>query len=94
MTVDPIERLNLAFAASAVAASFVWATPVFALSLAVGAALEAFNFRGLLRSSPVPSSGARSRAAARGSASTDCASACSVIGIGSPCTSAPTRWVC
>ncbi|MGH0029156.1 MAG: hypothetical protein ACQGVC_05165 [Myxococcota bacterium] len=50
MTVDPIERLNLTLAASAVAASFVWATPVFAASLAAGAALEAFNFRGLLRS--------------------------------------------
>lgn len=50
MTVDPIERLNLAFAASAVAASLLWASPVFAVSLAVGAALEAFNFRGLLRS--------------------------------------------
>lgn len=50
MTVDPIERMNLTLAASAVAASFVWASPVFALSLAAGAALEAFNFRGLLRS--------------------------------------------
>jgi len=50
MTVDPIERLNLTLAASAVAASLVWASPLFALSLAVGAALEAFNFRGLLRS--------------------------------------------
>lgn len=50
MTVDPIERLNLTLAAGAVAASLVWATPLFAASLAVGAALEAFNFRGLLRS--------------------------------------------
>jgi hypothetical protein len=50
MTVDPIERLNLTLAAGAVAASLVWASPLFALSLAVGAALEAFNFRSLLRS--------------------------------------------
>jgi hypothetical protein len=47
MKIDPIERLNLTLSASAVAASFVLASPVFALSLAAGAALEAFNFRGL-----------------------------------------------
>lgn len=50
MTVDPIERLNLTLAAGAAAAAFVWISPLFALSLAIGAALEAFNFRGLLRS--------------------------------------------
>jgi hypothetical protein len=47
MKIDPIERLNFTLSASAVAASFVLASPVFALSLAAGAALEAFNFRGL-----------------------------------------------
>jgi hypothetical protein len=47
MKIDPIERLNLTLSAGAVAASFVLASPVFALSLAAGAALEAFNFRGL-----------------------------------------------
>ena len=47
MKIDPIERLNFTLSASAVAASFVLVSPVFALSLAAGAALEAFNFRGL-----------------------------------------------
>jgi hypothetical protein len=49
MAIDPIERTNLTLSAGAVAASLVLATPAFALSLAVGAALEAFNFRGLRR---------------------------------------------
>lgn len=48
--IDPIERINLTLSASAVAASLVWATPSFAASLALGAGLEAFNFRGLRRS--------------------------------------------
>jgi len=47
MKIDPIERTNLTLSAGAVAASFVLASPLFALSLAAGAALEAFNFRGL-----------------------------------------------
>jgi hypothetical protein len=50
MTIDPIERWNLAISASAVTASLVLATPGFALSLALGAALETVNFRGLHRS--------------------------------------------
>jgi len=50
MRIDPIERTNLTLSASAVAASLALASPVFAASLAVGAALEAFNFRGLRRS--------------------------------------------
>lgn len=50
MRIDPIERTNLTLSAGAVAASLVLATPAFAASLAVGAALEAFNFRGLRRS--------------------------------------------
>ena len=49
MSIDPIERINLAISASAVAASLVLATPLFALSLAAGALLEAVNFRGLRR---------------------------------------------
>ncbi len=50
MRIDPIERMNLTLSAGAVAASLALATPGFAVSLAVGAALEAFNFRGLHRS--------------------------------------------
>jgi hypothetical protein len=50
MSIDPVERLNLTLSAGAVAASFVLASPAFAWSLAVGAALEAFNFHGLRRS--------------------------------------------
>lgn len=50
MQIDPIERTNLTLSAGAVALSLVFASPVFALSLAIGAALEAFNFRGLRRS--------------------------------------------
>jgi hypothetical protein len=50
MRIDPIERTNLTLSAGAVAASLALATPVFAASLAIGAALEAFNFHGLRRS--------------------------------------------
>lgn len=49
MRIDPIERMNLTLSAGAVAASLVFTTPAFALSLAVGALLEAVNFRGLRR---------------------------------------------
>lgn len=49
MSIDPIERINLTLSAGAVAASLVLATPTFAVSLAVGALLEAVNFRGLRR---------------------------------------------
>jgi len=51
MQIDPIERMNLAFSAGAVAVSAALATPLFAFSIAIGAALEAFNFRGLRRQS-------------------------------------------
>jgi len=51
MSIDPIERWNIAISASAVATSLALATPAFATSLAVGAALEAVNFRALRRSS-------------------------------------------
>jgi hypothetical protein len=50
MTIEPIERWNLAISAGAVTTSLVFTTPAFALSLALGAALEAANFRGLQRS--------------------------------------------
>ena len=50
MNIDPIERTNLTLSAGAVAASLAFASPAFAVSLAVGAALEAWNFRGLRRS--------------------------------------------
>lgn len=51
MSIDPIERTNLTLSAGAVVASLVLASPAFALSLAIGAGLEAMNFRGLRRSS-------------------------------------------
>jgi hypothetical protein len=50
MSIDPIERWNIAISASAVATSLAVATPAFATSLAVGAALEAANFRAMRRS--------------------------------------------
>jgi hypothetical protein len=50
MSIDPIERWNIAISAGAVAASLAVATPAFATSLAVGAALEAANFRAMRRS--------------------------------------------
>lgn len=50
MTIDPIERMNLVLSAGAVAASLALVSPAFALSLAIGAGLEAVNFRGLRRS--------------------------------------------
>jgi len=50
MSIDPIERWNIAISAGAVATSLAVATPAFATSLAVGAALEAVNFRAMRRS--------------------------------------------
>lgn len=50
MNIDPIERWNIVISAGAVATSLAVATPLFAMSLAVGAALEAANFRALRRS--------------------------------------------
>jgi len=50
MSIDPIERWNLAISAGAFATSLAFATPAFATSLALGAALEAANFRALRRS--------------------------------------------
>ena len=51
MRLDPTERLNLTLSAGAVAACFAVATPNFASSVALGAALEAINFRALCASS-------------------------------------------
>ncbi len=45
MKLYPAERLNMGISAGAVAASFAFATPHFASSLALGAAMEALNFR-------------------------------------------------
>jgi hypothetical protein len=50
MSINPTERWNFAISAGAVATSLVLVTPLFAMSLAVGAALEAANFRALRRS--------------------------------------------
>jgi len=47
LTIQPIERLNLALCAGATAATWWLVSPVFALSLGFGALLEAVNFRGL-----------------------------------------------
>lgn len=57
MTIDPIERWSLVFSAGAVATSLVVASPTFATSVAVGAALEAVNFRSLRRSAQLLFSG-------------------------------------
>jgi hypothetical protein len=50
MSIDPIERWNIAISAGAIATSLAIATPAFATSLAVGAALETANFHALRRS--------------------------------------------
>jgi hypothetical protein len=47
VTLQPIERLNLALGAGASAASWWLVSPHFALSLGFGALLETVNFRGL-----------------------------------------------
>jgi hypothetical protein len=45
MKLYPAERINMGISAGAIAASFAFATPHFAGSLALGAALQALNFR-------------------------------------------------
>ena len=50
MSVDAIERTNLALSAGAAAVSLALAGPGFTASVVAGAALEAVNFRGLRRS--------------------------------------------
>ena len=47
----PIEHIHLALSAGSVAAAAAFATPAFTAALAVGAAIEALNFRGLVISS-------------------------------------------
>jgi hypothetical protein len=47
---ERVERLNLAVSAGAAAAGYAFVSPAFAAGLAVGAAIEALNFRHLLRS--------------------------------------------
>jgi hypothetical protein len=47
LQVRPIERLNVALSAGAVAAAASVASPLFAASVALGALIEALNFRGL-----------------------------------------------
>ena len=51
MNIYPAERVNMGISAGAIAASFAFATPHFASSLALGAALEAMKFRFLHRAS-------------------------------------------
>ena len=45
MSVDPVQRWNATLSAGAVAASFAAVSPRFAAAVAIGAALEALNFR-------------------------------------------------
>ena len=59
MTLDPFQRTNLKISAGAVAVSLAFVSPLFALSLAVGAALEAANFHGLHGSAELMFDGAR-----------------------------------
>jgi hypothetical protein len=49
--IERVQGLNLGFSAGAVALSWALLSPLFAASLAAGAALEAANFRSLRRSS-------------------------------------------
>ena len=57
MRINRVERLNLAFSAGVVAASYALVTPGFAGGVAVGAALEAVNFRALSRAGKLFSAG-------------------------------------
>lgn len=50
MGMERVERLNLAVSAGATAAGYALVSPAFAAGLAAGAAIEAVNFRHLLRS--------------------------------------------
>jgi hypothetical protein len=50
LTLDPVQRTNLKLSAGAVAASLVLVSPLFALSMAAGALIEAVSFGGLRRS--------------------------------------------
>ena len=54
MKLYPAERLNMGISAGAIAASLAVTTPLFASSLALGAAMEAVNFRFLHRAGELP----------------------------------------
>lgn len=58
LALHPMERLNLGISAGAIAVSLALASPLFSGSLALGAALEAVNFRALHVSSARLFSGA------------------------------------
>ena len=47
MTTRPIERINLALSAGVVATAAAVASPLFAMSVAIGALVEGLSFRGL-----------------------------------------------
>ena len=47
----PIEQIHLALSAGSIAAAAAFASPAFTVALAIGAAIEALNFRGLVISS-------------------------------------------
>lgn len=51
MQLDAIERLNLTISAGAIAVGYASGSTAFAASLALGAAIEALNFRALRRGS-------------------------------------------
>lgn len=53
MKLERVERVNLTLSAGAVAATWAFASPHVAFSLAVGAALEAMNFGALHRSARI-----------------------------------------
>ena len=53
MKLERVERLNLTLSAGAVAATWAFASPHVASSLALGAALEAMNFGALYRSAQI-----------------------------------------
>ena len=57
MVGDTTERLNLTIAGGAIAAAAAFASPLFAVSLALGAVLEVANFRALRRSTEAIFSG-------------------------------------
>lgn len=56
-SIGPVQRLNLALSAGATAASWALVSPRFAGSLALGALLEAVNFRSLRRACEIFVSG-------------------------------------
>ncbi|MEE9607799.1 MAG: ATP synthase subunit I [Myxococcota bacterium] len=59
MSLEAVERWNLALGAVVLGVSFAVASPTFAVSVAVGTVLEAVNFRGLRRSAELLFNGPR-----------------------------------